>query len=138
MAFGLAPRDSADGIVATLTGEQAAIAVVASDGIFVQSQDRPTGCHTEQRSQRTDGAAPEAGDAIVQGHEEDKEKTQEETLAEVRLLETQDDGAQEPVRRALPAICNGAKPMCSTALSRGVHGVIQARENREAERTHEQ
>ncbi len=134
MALGLAPRHSADRIVATLTGEQAAIAVVASGGIFVQTQDRPTGDGTEQSAKRTDRATPEAGDAIVQCHDEDKQKTEGEALAEVRLFEIEDENAQEPVQKAAGDL-QRSKATVLDGIECGIHGIVQTRENREAERT---
>ena len=53
-ALGLAPRRAADGIVAALAMQQAAIAFVAGCGVLMQAQNRPARNCAQQRAQRAD------------------------------------------------------------------------------------
>src|SRR4051812_42059990 len=67
VALCLTPRNSTDGIVAALAMHFALIALVAGCGIFMQPEDRPPRDDTEQASQRTERATPEARHAKIEG-----------------------------------------------------------------------
>jgi hypothetical protein len=100
MTFGFAPGDAADGIVTTLTVEQAAVAVIADGVIFLEAENRPAGGDAEQSAKRANGAAPEAGEAEVKKKNKDEEQAEEEALTEMGLLETKNGGVEEEMNNA--------------------------------------
>ena len=98
-ALGFAPRRAADGVVAALAVEQAAIAFVAGGGVLVQAEDRPAGDRAQQRAQRADRPAPEPRNAQAGRKNREKENAQHQALRKVGLAEVEHRGLQNRVQR---------------------------------------
>src|SRR5208337_5417578 len=88
-ALRLPPWRAADGIVAALAMEQAAVAVVARLRILVESQQRPLRHRAQQRAQRANRTAPEARDAQTHRENHEEQNAQKNSLRKMRLPEFQ-------------------------------------------------
>src|SRR5581483_1705105 len=86
-AFGFSPWNSAHGIIAPLTVEQAAIAVVAGCLVLVQAQHRKARQCAQQRAQRANRTAPEPRDPQTRRENYQKENPQHQALRKMRLAE---------------------------------------------------
>jgi len=68
----LMPRNTTDRVVASLTAQKTAIAVVALLGILEQSPHRPTRENSQQCAEGTDCATPESCHMEIKGKNEYK------------------------------------------------------------------
>ena len=96
-ALGFAPGNAADGIVATLTIEQAAVAFVAGIRILVQPQHAPPGNRSQQRAQRTDRPAPEPRHPHTGQQNGHKQNPQDQPLRELLRAKIQNRELQNRV-----------------------------------------
>ncbi len=122
MAFGFAPRRAGNGIVAALAMKQATVAILAMGGVLFEAQNGPARSQAQQRTERTQCAAPEAGDAQVEREDRDEDRAKQESLAEMSLLEAEEGGRQRRVTV-------GGREQCAQR-------VVTRRKNREGERSH--
>jgi len=137
VALGLAPRRAGDRVVATLAVEQAAVAAFAVPGGFVQPHQRPAGEETQQSTEWAQGAAPQAGDAQVQGQERDEDEAEQEALLEVRLAEGQ-HGILEQVVAGHGGAPRRQPVAARERIEHGVQDVVDGGEHGEGQRTHQQ
>src|ERR1035438_9883996 len=94
MAFGFAPRRAVNGIVSALAMLQATVAILAMGRVFLQAQNGPARGQAQERSQRAQRAAPKAGDPQVESQDDDEDRSQRETLAEMRLPKAEEGARQ--------------------------------------------
>ena len=88
-ALGFAPGNAADGIVAALAVEQAAVAFVARSRILVQPQHAPPGDRAQQRAQRANRPAPEPRHAQAGQQNGHEQNPQHQPLRKLLLTEIQ-------------------------------------------------
>jgi hypothetical protein len=86
MALGLVPLRASDGIVAALTFDQAPVAVVARGCILMQTQNRPSRSHAQQRAQRTQRPAPEARHPSIHRQQRKKDYKQQYAQSVMRHI----------------------------------------------------
>ena len=97
-AFGLAPGNSSDWIVAALAIQQATVALIATGSVFVQAEDGPAGSQSKQSSERTDGTAPEARNAHAGPEDHEKQQAEHDRLIEVGLTKIEHGHLQRSVQ----------------------------------------
>jgi len=129
VAFGFAPAGARNGIVAALAMEQASVAIAAVRGILFEAQNGPAGYKSQQRSQRAQGAAPEARDAQVEYENRCKNQSQEEAFAEERLFETEQDLLRREIKDAADCLDDPARCM-TQHIEEGIEGIIEPGEYR--------
>src|SRR5271157_1289617 len=124
MTLRLTPRNSADGIIAALAAQQAAIAVLAASRGLDESKNRPARYDPEQSAQWAKRPAPEPSHAKIQRQKKYEDDAEPNPLAKVRLFETEQQRSENKMQPAAHHL-HRCKSAVFHHVQRGGQGIVR-------------